>query len=444
MAQNRIKGTFPKLNGQLVRLIGNNGFQHIKIDSIIVTESGKFELKYNANDFGTAYLSSNDNKPYLVILANEEIELKGDSFAESASISIIKSTENKSFVKYAVEHAKREQALGAWEYLQKIYITDNFIANQKNVSRAINDEINNINKSDLEFINHLPESSNARYYIQLRKLVSSVAKVAQYKTEEIPNTIRLLRNVNYNDSRLNKSGLLTDVIESQFWLLENMGKSLDGVFDEMKISIDFLFSSLYANEKSFNEVTLYLFNYLEKHSLYNASEYLALKALSQDNCTLKDNVLNQFETYRKMKNGNIAPDINFIGDVFQNGVKLSSINKLSNIKTKFKLIVFGSSLCPACQDEMPQIKTFYLKWKSQDTEVIYVSLDTDKNTIINLSKNFPFIIFSDYKKWEMTAVKDFNIFATPTMLLLNKDNKILLRPISTKQLDLWLDYNSNL
>jgi hypothetical protein len=61
-----------------------------------------------------------------------------------------------------------------------------------------------------------------------------------------------------------------------------------------------------------------------------------------------------------------------------------------------------------------------------------------------LSKNFPFIIFSDYKKWEMTAVKDFNIFATPTMLLLNKDNKILLRPISTKQLDLWLDYNSNL
>ena len=61
------------------------------------------------------------------------------------------------------------------------------------------------------------------YYLPLRKLVSSVSTIAQYRTEEIPAAIVAFRNIDYTDPRLYKSGLVADAIESHFWLLENSG-----------------------------------------------------------------------------------------------------------------------------------------------------------------------------------------------------------------------------
>ena len=72
-----------------------------------------------------------------------------------------------------------------------------------------------------------------------------------------------------------------------------------------------MFVKLATNEKIFNEVTDYLFDLLEKHSLFQASEYLALKVLNEGSCTITDDLANQLETYRAMKKGNIAKDIIF-------------------------------------------------------------------------------------------------------------------------------------
>ena len=45
----------------------------------------------------------------------------------------------------------------------------------------------------------------------------------------------------------------------------------------------------------------------------------------------------------------------------------------------------------------------------------------------------------DYKKWDSDIVKDYYVFATPTMYLLDKKRKILLRPNSVKQVDAWVE-----
>jgi hypothetical protein len=123
----------------------------------------------------------------------------------------------------------------------------------------------------------LDPKSYVAWYLPTRRLVSDVSIVAQYRTEEIPATIQAYRTLDYTDDRLYRSGLFKDAIESHFWLLENSGKSLDSVFMEMKVSIDSMMTKLVKNEKKFNEVTDYLFDLLERHSLFQASEYLALK-----------------------------------------------------------------------------------------------------------------------------------------------------------------------
>ena len=47
----------------------------------------------------------------------------------------------------------------------------------------------------------------------------------------------------------------------------------------------------------------------------------------------------------------------------------------------------------------------------------------------------------DYKKWDNQAVKDYFVFAAPTLFLLDKDQKIILRPSSVMQIDAWVDYS---
>ena len=279
------------------------------------------------------------------------------------------------------------------------------------------------------------------WFLPVRKLVSSVSTIAQYRTEEIPAAINAFRELDYTDERLYKSGLLKETIENHFWLIENSGRPLDLVYAEMKISIDYMMDNLLIDEKKFNEITDYLFKLLEQRSLFDASEYLALKVLNETSCTLDDDLAAQLESYRAMKKGNTAPDFEFNGDVLVPAYQPGNIpEKLTDLNSEYTLLVFGASWCPACPEELSQIAGLYEGWKKQGVEVVFVSLDEDKQTFKNFAGNFPFISMCDYQKWESPVVKDYHVFATPTMYLLDNKREILLRPNSVKHMDLWVDW----
>ena len=72
--------------------------------------------------------------------------------------------------------------------------------------------------------------------------------------------------------------------------------------------------------------------------------------------------------------------------------------------------------------------------------MVFVSLDENKELFRNFTSIFPFISICGYQKWNSTAVKDYYVFGTPTMFLLDRTRKILLRPNSVKQMDTWVDW----
>lgn len=439
-AQYTITGDFPALAGQQVRLVGFKGFGIYTIDSTTVTEKGYFALKYTSGDRGMGYLAAEDNRAYFVVLANENIQLKGEVLSTPGSVVCLSGKENQLFTRYAVENPKRQQALSAWDYLMKIYKADSLFIKHKDAYKAIPREIQRINKEDKDFLGNLDPDSYVSWYLPVRKLVSSVSNVAQYKTEEIPSTLSAFRKLDYTDNRLNKSGLYKDVIDSHYWLLENMSQPLDTVFKEMNISTDYLIANLSTDEKKFNEITKYLFDLLERRSLFQASEYLALKVLTQNSCTLNHDFANQLESYRAMKKGNTAPDIVFTGDVFKNGSVIKMPARLSEIETAYTVVVFGAGWCPKCMEDLSQIQQLYGKWKSKGVEVVFVSLDTDSISYQNFIKTFPFISICDYKKWDTQAALDYYVFATPAFFMLDSKQKIILRPISVLQIDAWVDF----
>ena len=440
-SKSTITGTFPNLTNQQIKLVGFKGFQTYAIDSVRANENGEFNLTYSKHNYGMGYLLSENDKSFIVILSGESIKLKGERFAITESIEIIEGRENIFFEKYSSEHPRREQALSAWGYLENIYVKDSLFVVQAVPKQAIANEKQRIETEDSLFLAGLKPNTYVSYYLPLRKLVSSVSTIAQYRTEEIPAAITSFRKIDYTDSRLYKSGLLSDLIDSHFWLIENSGRSLDSVCIEMNKSIDILIKNLILDEQKLNEISEYLFKFLEKRSLFNASEYLAIKRLNEKNCTINSDFAAQLESYRAMKKGNIAPDFDFKNDVFAPEYAPSKLpQKLSDLKSKFTVVVFGASWCPQCPQELSKISGLYKKWKEQSVEVVFVSLDEDEKLFKSFASVFPFISICDYQKWENPIVEKYHVFATPTLYLLDNNREILLRPNSVSQLGSWVDW----
>jgi len=439
-SQNTVTGTFTDLTNQQIKLVGYLGLESYLIDSTQSNDKGEFVLSFDKEDCGMAYLLSQNNKSFVIILAeNENLQLSGVNFELPESIKIIQGKQNQLFDQYATQHPRREQSLSAWDYLTKIYKLDSLFSTQQVPIQAIATEKKRIKAEDSLFLAGLPEGSYVSYYLPLRKLVSSVSTIAQYRTEEIPATFAAFRKMDHTDPRLYKSGLLKDAIESHFWLIENSGRSLDSVYIEMQISIDRMLENLLTDEQKLNEITEHLFNFLEQRSLFTASEYLAIKLLNEKSCTINNDFASQLESYRAMKKGHIAPDILFSpGFSAPAYTDQNKPKKLSEIKSTYKVVVFGASWCPQCPKELQEVSKNYTAWKQQGVEVIFISLDEYKKSFASFIKPFPFISICDYKKWESKAVKDYHVFATPTIYLLNDKHEIILKPNSVSQLNSWI------
>jgi thiol-disulfide isomerase/thioredoxin len=436
-----ITGDLSLLAGQSIRLEGFNGLKTYPISSTTIDEQGNFKLTYTEADQGVGYLMSADEKPLFVILSGEDIELNGDALSRVETLRITKGKENQWFKQYAQEQPRREQVLSAWAYLEQIYGQDLLFSAHSTPVRAIAQERARIRAEDSAFVAALPADSYVRWFLPMRKLVSSVSAVAQYRTQEIPATIAAFRALDYTDPRLYKSGLFKDAIEAHFWLLENSGRPLDSVYVEMQVSIDAMMGHLVKDERILNEVTDFLFNLLETHSLHQASEYLSLKVLNEVSCTIDSDLAKQLETYRAMKKGNTAPDIDFTrGNISPGNSNKQPPRQLSNIDSDQLLIVFAASWCPKCQTEVPEIAQLYPKWKGAGLEVVLITLDENLEEFAGFTKSLPFLSYCDTKKWDSPPVQDFYVFGTPTMFLLDRDRKILLRPTSVNQMDAWVDW----
>jgi thiol-disulfide isomerase/thioredoxin len=439
-ARYSIQGKFPPLAHQQVKLLGFEGFDTYTIDAADVQEDGSFTLYYTDRDLGMGYLAAEDSKPFFIVLDNEGLQLEGELLSLPENVIIIRGTQNRLFGQYASEHPRREQALSAWEYLERIYSMDTSFSNQTAASQAIAAEKKRIRDVDRAFLEGLDPESYISWYLPARKLISSVSAVAQYSSGEIPANIEAFRKIDYADPKLYKSGLLKDAIEAHYWLIENMGEALDTVYAEMNVSTDFLIASLLKDEKKLNMVTDFLFDLLERRSLFTASEYLALKVLNETSCTIDADLAKQLETYRAMKKGNIAPDIRFTPDTYKQGALFREAEKLSDLTSDYYLIVFGAAWCKKCTEEIPLITRYYDTWKARGLEVVFVSLDEDRESFLAFARDFPFVSTSDFKRWEGKAVQDYYVFGTPLMFLLDKDRVILQRPASVNVVNAWVEW----
>ena len=422
-----ITGILKHNAGQELSLMGFNNYKTVELVKTQTDSLGSFTLNYPKNYKGMALLKSQDKNSLVLLLNQTFTTITGTHISETDSL-VFNNTENKLFFNYAIGQGYRTNALNAWKYLDKLYNTQALFKKQEIAKNSIQKELKRIKAEDTKLVNSLDKNSYLAWFIPIRKLIQETPAIMRTETERIPEAIAQFRNTNFNNSNFKTSGVLREYIEKHYFLIENMGLSIDSVAVQMNLSSNALINTIKDNKGLLNKISENLFTYLETRSLYKSSEYLAVTLLKDHQKDLEIHVINRLEKYVSLKVGNTAPDIQLTN------------SKLSDIK-KPVLLVFGASWCPLCKTEALELLKYYDAWKSKkDVEVVYISIDTDKEAYKTAYQNAPWQSYCDYKGWDTKAAKDYFVYATPTYILLDKDMKILVHPSSVGQVDAWVNY----
>lgn len=430
--QYTLKGNLNKTGPHEVLLKGFTVLGDSIIAKTYTDTEGNFSMQYPATYKGAALLEVKDKKSVILLLHNEGFEIKWDDLEEYKTLSFSKSPENLAFSQGFVLARQSESLLSGLNYLKSIY--EQNLPNSQAKVDWITNEIKIQKNLFPDFLNALPDQSYAKYYLNLRKFLQDIDAAMKTNANQLLINEKIFNTIDFADNRLIASGLYKDLLEGYFLYLESY-TDLEQTYQHINNSVDVIFKSVNQNAILKQDIAEFLFRLFEKRSHFKAAEYLALKMLSADDCQMDTKHQALFEQYRKMSKGKSAPDI-----VLKNTT--NSPSNLSAIKSKYKLIVFGASWCNKCNEEIPKLISFYQEWKSKyNLEIVFISLDTDKENYQEFTKNFPWISSCDFKGWESTAAVDYCVFGTPTMYLLDANQTILVKPISEKQIQAWLDVN---
>ncbi|MBS7334068.1 MAG: TlpA family protein disulfide reductase, partial [Weeksellaceae bacterium] len=142
------------------------------------------------------------------------------------------------------------------------------------------------------------------------------------------------------------------------------------------------------------------------------------KKVNSLTCKVTDDLKKKVNGSSALKIGDKAPDIKF-----ENSVK--GKKSLYDIKASEKLVVFWASWCPACNKELPYIKEYYTEFKKKGGEIIAISLDYDQSEFEKATKDLEWFNYTDLLRWDSPIAELYNVDSTPTIFLLDKDNKIV-------------------
>lgn len=403
-AQFSIQGQIDQYNSKpvLVKIFENGSpklIQNVKTDA-----TGKFTAKVPVNYNGFVKIEMPAGGAINILSANENIKFK-TAYNETIQKDL-QVLEGQSQMEY--------------NSLQKLAplndLNSNLFPNLKNVYqptdafyKAIEAEQNRITQlNQSQVIN----SSLVKYINQLESILN---ESKNNKPISADSAQKILTHIANDDQRLEHSGMLQELVYAyiNYQFTQNQGSTPEAIVISSTETL--LEKGNIETERGQNILsTLFTLipenNFSNFHSTYK-SKVNALTCKVTDD--LKSKVKNE-----ALKIGNKAPDIKFETPV--KGKK-----SLYDIKANQKLVVFWASWCPACNNEMPYIKDYYTEFKKNGGEIVAISLDYDQAKFNEATKDLQWYNYTDLLRWDSPIVEKYNVDSTPTIFLLDKDNKVV-------------------
>ena len=236
--------------------------------------------------------------------------------------------------------------------------------------------------------------------------------------------------VDWKDNTMISTDVLTNKITAYLGLYSNPGFRKPELSQAFMAAVDKILPLAEQNPVIYDFTLRYLIRGFERFGFDDVILHIATNYSTPEQCENDQQsvTLARLEKYKLMAAGKTAPDIR-MNDFAGKEVRLSDIHSK-------KLIIFWASWCLHCMQLLPQVISWSREGVDTDINVVPISLDEDRNALektINELK-IPWPVLVDYKKWSCQAAIDYNIYATPTMLVLDKDNRIIAKPMNLGEL----------
>lgn len=239
-------------------------------------------------------------------------------------------------------------------------------------------------------------------------------------------------NFDFNDVELIKSNIYTTAAIQYMSLYSNPNLHQQKLEEEFIVAVDKIMYEAMDNNMVYEFIVEYLVGGFQQYQFEKVLDYIA-ETYTPEQCEneeRKTDLQTRLEKYAELTIGKPGPD--FTGTT-PKGKKVN----LSKIKSDYTLLIFWASWCPHCNSMIPQINKLYTESINEDQlSIVAFSLDNNKEEWEAALHENPttWTNVSELKGWDSEAAINYNIYATPSMFLLDKDKNIVAKPITVEAL----------
>lgn len=398
------------------------------LDTVIPDNKGYIVFQMKQTYFPGMYRIFLEKEKFFDVIYNKEnIKIQTDFEHLADSLQVIASKENKvyyEFLKAGNEYRLKFDLLGpAVNYFPQ---NDTFYFDLK--TKYIGSQNDFIRLVD-RLVYENQDTWTAKILRQRKPLFYDPA-LDEYGRREFV-TEHYFDNISFNDVDLIRSNVYTTIAIEYMSLYSNPNLTQEQLEAEFIKAVDKIMKEASENSILYEYIVEYLVGGFERFHFDKVLDYIAENYRPEqcENEERKTDLQTRLKKYAELSAGKDAPEFE-ITDLAGNPVKLSKI------KADYTLILFWASWCPHCAETLPEIHKIYQKNEKTNFEVVSISLDKEKTEWAKAIKElgFTWINCCDMKGWDSPAAIDYNVYATPTMFLLDKQKKIVAKPITLNEL----------
>lgn len=382
-----------------------------KVVATLTTDAnGVFMFNFAGKEVGL-YRIHADNKDYFDVIYNgEDIRLETNIRNMKSSMKVLESVENQQLYAYVAPAELSEYKIGILRELVKIYPEGKFLSSaEKELEKE-----KTINSTCLSKAIKMKSGTFAsRYLSYFKEINMNISEPVDKKTAYIN------RNFPMDDPDLINSNAYHHFVVSYLKKYEP-----SEYLNAAREILDYLKT---GNQEVFSCVFDYMLTGFEMMERYD--DLYELSTAYGNSCSSEGNLKTRVKSYTNLRVGAKAPDIEIETIEGEDVV-------LSQMKSKYTLVIFWATWCENCKEEIPRINEAISLFKRAGVDIVAISIDEDEAEIKKYVKdnNISFKVASDLLGWEGRAVLDYAVYATPSMFIVDRDMNIVAKPITGEQL----------
>jgi len=411
----------------LVREIKNNIANSKKLTYTFPENMGKGMYRLILGK--TTYAKVMDEPPQQLdfIYNNEDLIFETDFESPFEDLLVVLSEENRVWF----EFLRRENQLQ--EKLDELELEIEFYRKKSNSNNELQNSINRYNELQhqrdeliTEMISRYPGTFASSLIKMYREPFLDGNLTIQERKEKYQK--KYFNTVDFTNESLMNSAVYTDKV-FQYLTSYNRPRYTKEMLEKEYIeAVVVVLANVNENEKVYEFILDYLVHGFEVLKMDNVLNYIADNYSGTTCQTDEKTTLERKLEGQKMKAGTTVPDFSLTDSE-------GFIVNLLDMQKEKTLLLFWASWCPHCEEMIPFIKS----WAAgkDNLEIVAVSLDSSKTEWQNAIEELGienWINLSDLKKWDGEVATEYNVYATPTMFLIDEQRKILAKPVTVQDL----------